>query len=335
MRDVAARAGVSVKTVSRVVNAEPHTRPEIVQRVRVAIDELNWVPNGSARTLRTGRTGVIGIGVPELRRPYLAALVEALVTETDRRGMQAAVEPTHSDPDRLHTLLDARGRTFDGLVLVRPDGDFPIDGALEERPVVVVHGARELREVDRVDEDVVEAAALVARHLAVMGRTRPALLGPDRALVGAANPTGPSDVLRAALSAAGIDATAVPVVPLGSTWDRIAGARAAAELIERGSDVDALLCVNDEVALGALMTLAAQGIDVPGRIAVIGYDDLDDGWFSTPSLTTIDPGPLRLARAALELLADRLAGTAPAQARTVVSSVELVRRESTLGAQGR
>jgi DNA-binding LacI/PurR family transcriptional regulator len=88
---------------------------------------------------------------------------------------------------------------------------------------------------------------------------------------------------------------------------------------------------NDEIALGALATLAAEQVDVPGRVAVIGYDGLEDGWFSTPSLTTIDPGREQLARTALDLLADRLDGRAPAHPRRIVSPVKLVRRESTLG----
>jgi DNA-binding LacI/PurR family transcriptional regulator len=337
MRDVAALAGVSVKTVSRVVNLEPHTRPEVVQRVRAAIAELQWVPNGSARTLRTGRTGVVGIGVAELRRPYLAALVEALVAEADRRGMPAAVEPTHDEPDRVRSLLEARGRYFDGVVLI---GSYqepaPPEGALRDRPVVVVQGGPSPAEIDRVDEDVAEAAALVSRHLAVIGRARPVLLGSDRARLPGEDPARASAVLGAALQAAGIGCPDVPTVRLdGGIGDRRAGAHAALLALDRHPDADALVCVNDEVAVGALAAIASRGVDVPGRVAVIGYDNLDDGRFSTPSLTTIDPGPQRLARAALELLSDRLRGVAPVHARAVTLPVDLVRRESTLGTGAR
>lgn len=336
MRDVAALAGVSVKTVSRVVNLEPHTRPEIVQRVRAAIAELQWVPNGSARTLRTGRTGVVGIGVTELRRPYLAALVEALVAEADRRGMPAAVEPTHYDPGRVRSLLEARGRYFDGMVLIGPyPGPVAPEGALGDRPVVVVQGGPLPAGMDRVDEDVVEAAALVARHLAVMGRVRPVLLGTDRAHRAGEDPARASAVLRAAVLEAGITCPDVPAVPLDGVGDRRAGMRAAFLALDHHPDADALVCSNDEVAIGALAALAARGVGVPGRVAVIGYDKLDDGRFSTPSLTTIDPGPRRLARATLELLSDRLAGIAPSHARAVTLPVELVRRESTLGVGAR
>ncbi|MFI6742643.1 LacI family DNA-binding transcriptional regulator [Nonomuraea sp. NPDC050451] len=317
MREVADRAGVSIKTVSRVVNGEPHIRPEKVRRVHAAIDELGWVPNRAARALRTGQVGVVGIAVTELRRPYLAGLVEALVTEADRWGMLAAVEPTHGDPARLAAVLAARGKTFDGVVLIGPAA--PVGDGLDDRPVVVVQGGA--AEVDHVEEDVAEAAALVARHLAVMGRSRPALLGAHQ------------NELRVSLDGSG--PVPVPCADLGEVADRRAGARAAVQLLERHPDVDALLCVNDEVALGALAALVKHGVDVPGRVAVAGYGNLEDGRFSTPSLTTIDPGPARLARSALELLADRLAGTAPRQPRAVVSPVELIRRESTLGRDAR
>jgi len=157
MRDVAALAGVSITTVSRVVNAEPHTRPEVVARVRAAIAELDWVPNGSARVLRTGRTGVVGIGVAPLRRPYCAVLVEALVAEASTRADE-----------------------FDGVLHVGPlPGDVELVGALGSAPLVVVQGGHR-DDADSVDEDIEQALVLVARHLTLMGRRRPVLLGPDR-----------------------------------------------------------------------------------------------------------------------------------------------------------
>ena len=354
MRDVAALAGVSVKTVSRVVNLEPHTRPEVVRRVRAAIAELEWVPNGSARTLRTGRTGVIGVGVSELRRPYLSMITEAVVSELTRRGLQATVEPTHDQPDRLAALLAARGRLFDGLVLIGPAASHPgavdlsgphagqgtqgtqgtqgrtvdlaqpADALAALRPtdpvVLVQHEATVA--VDSVAPDLVEAASLVARHLVVMGRSRPALVGQDRTRQG-------NHAMTAALAAAGI-APAVPRVD--GVVGRADGARAAREILARAPETDALLCGSDELALGALYALVEAGVAVPDDVAIIGFDNLDDATFSTPSLTTIDPGAARLARAAVELLADRLAGTGGETARRVISPVELVRRESTLGA---
>lgn len=324
MRDVAALAGVSVKTVSRVVNLEPHTRPEVVRRVRAAIAELEWVPNGSARTLRTGRTGVVGVGVSELRRPYLSMITEAVVSELNRRGLQATVEPTHDQPGRLTALLDARGRLFDGLVLIgpaAPAAPTALAALVPTDAVVLVHHG-ETTVADSVDPDLVEAASLVARHLVVMGRSRPALVGQDRTAHG-------DESMTAALLAAGITA---PAPRVDGVTSRAEGARAATELLAADPQIDALVCGSDELALGALYALLGSGVAVPDQVAVLGFDNLDDASFSTPSLTTVDPGAARLARAAVELLADRLAGTGGDTARRVISPVELVRRESTLGA---
>lgn len=320
MRDVAALAGVSIKTVSRVVNLEPHTRPEVVRRVRSAIAELEWVPNGSARTLRTGRTGVVGVGVSELRRPYLSMLTEAVVSELYRRGLQAAVEPTHHHPDRIAALLGSRGRVFDGVVLIGAVPPALVETLSPTDAVVLVHNEPTDR-ADTVDADAVEAASLVARHLVVMGRSRPALVGLDRTAQG-------NSAMTAALAAAGITHAVPRVDEVAGRGD---GARAAREILDRARDVDALLCGSDELALGALAELSRAGVAVPDEVAIVGFDNLDDASFSTPSLTTVDPGAARLARSAVDLLADRLAGTGGDVARRVLSPVELVRRESTLG----
>jgi DNA-binding LacI/PurR family transcriptional regulator len=210
----------------------------------------------------------------------------------------------------------------------------PTLGALADRPVVVVQGGGRAEGLDRVDEDVDEAVALIARHLAVMGRRRPVLLGADRAHRADEDLGVASAAMRSALATARLDPAAAPVVRIDGVADRRAGARAARRALDEHPDVDALLCANDEVALGALAALAARGIAVPGRVAVLGYDNLDDGRFSTPTLTTIDPGPARLARVALELLAERLAGRAPAKASAVTLPAHLLRRESTLGSEG-
>jgi DNA-binding LacI/PurR family transcriptional regulator len=328
MRHVARHAGVSVKTVSRVVNAEPHIRPEMVTRVRQAIEELGWVPSATARALRTGRTGVVGIAVSALRRPYLAGLVEALVTEVDARGLEAAVEPTGDDPRRLSALLAGRGQLYDAVVLIANAGSGPLEG-LGDRPVVVVQGRRELADADGVDDDVAQGRALVARHLSVMGCTRPAVLETGSPAEGTVTPT-----VRA-LHEAGFDPARVTTVEVAAPFDRSAGASAAGRLLRSATVVDAIVCINDEVALGALGTLVTAGVKVPQDVAVVGYDNLDDGQFSTPSLTTVDPRPARLARTALDLLGARLAGTAPAGPRHITTPVDLVRRESTLGESGR
>jgi len=311
MREVAVRAGVSVKTVSRVVNEEPHIRPETRDQVRAAIAELGWQPNASARTLRTGRTGVVGIAVAGLRRPLLAALVERLVMELDRHGLHATVEPTHDDPASLAAALELRGHTFDALLAIDAP-DLPAEAvAAQDGPVVRVDLTRRLPTepaVDTVRADLDQAVNTALRHLRVMGHHRPVLLGP-----------GPLAEPGQAL--ARID-------PGPGDIGRAAGFRAAQRALTEQPGVDALICGTDEIALGALAGLHAAGVDVPGRVAVIGYGNLDDARFSTPSLTTIDPDPISLAHNAIDLLTARFSqpGRAP---ESVSVPVTLVQREST------
>lgn len=318
MRDVAARADVSLKTVSRVVNGEPHIRPETQARVREAIEDLGWTPNLAARTLRTGRTSILGIVVAELRSPLLATLVETLVTEVNRHGLNAAVEPTHGDADRFAEVWSQRGRTFDALLVV----DLPIDPDLaadDGGPVVAIDvtGRALTSHGDLIRADLEQAADLIARHLTLMGRTHVIQLGRGPL-------TGRSDAPLVELSEGG--SAESPAEP-----DRAAGLRAAQRALVDQPGVDAIVCGTDEVALGALAGLDAAGVTVPDDVAVIGFGALDDGWFSTPSLTTIDPDLRAVARAAVERVVRRLDGAPGGAMRDVVVPVMLVRRESTMG----
>lgn len=320
MRDVAAHANVSLKTVSRVVNGEPFIRPETQARVQAAIEELGWTPNLAARTLRTGRTGIIGVVVAELRRPLLATLVETLVTEVNRHDLNAAVEPTHGDADRLAEVWTQRGRTFDALIVV--DLPVPAVGVHDGGPVVLldVAGAGVEAPCDRVRTDLDQAAELILRHLAVMGRRHAVQLGSGPL-------TGRSELPQIELA----DAVPAPGEDGGA---RAAGFRAAQRALVTHPGVDALVCGTDEIALGAIAGLHAAGVDVPGDVAVIGFGALDDGWFATPSLTTIDPDPRQLARAAVELAVRGLDGGASGRSDIAVP-VALIRRESTLGTGAR
>jgi DNA-binding LacI/PurR family transcriptional regulator len=243
-----------------------------------------------------------------------------------------AVEPTRDDTARWQAILDGRDQLYDGVVIITGLGaPAPVDG-LSDRPVVVVQGGGPRDDADTVDDDVAQGRALVARHLAVMGCRRPAVL--ERSPVGAMPSPSTARPALAALGDAGFDIDRVTTTWVAPPWDRRAGAEATAQLIRSSRGVDALVCANDEIALGALGTLVAAGVKVPQEVAVVGYDNLDDGQFSTPSLTTVDPRASRLARTALDLVSARLSGTGPEGPHHVTTPVDLVRRESTLGAGG-
>lgn len=332
MKEVATRAGVSPKTVSRVVNDHPSISPGVRERVRRAIEELGWVPNAQARSLRTGRTGLIAVSLADLKAPTAARIAQALVSEAERHGLRVSIEPSRGRPARVHQTLASRGALFDAVVHVGPlPAGVELPPADPERPVVLlgtgVGSPDPSTLADIVDSDEAGAATALTQHLRMVRHHDVVLLGRE---------PGRPDAFLDHLSSAFLG---TPVLrpeacerePGRRVADRVAGRRLAALALKRHPEVRALVCADDELAVGALSLLHAHGIDVPERIALTGYGNIDDGRFSTPSLTTIDLDIPELARRAVERIAARRDGDRSEPQRTVVP-VRLVRGESTLGA---
>lgn len=322
MKDVAHEAGVSVKSVSRVVNDHPNISHDVRRRVLQAIETLEWRPNPYARSLRTGRTGLIAVSIQDLRTPTAARMVQELVAEAERQDLNVSIEPSHGSPAKVRQTLDARGRTFDAVVHVGPvsepglfesqDGGLPIVAISSGLDPEVPLGA------DRVDPDSHASAQILLRHLQSVGH--------HRAIILAGSPDRP-DAFVTQLQDTLPDAT---TLRCEGTVDRSAGRCLAREVLTASPDVDAVVCASDELAIGALTYFVEHGVDVPGRIAVTGHGNAEDGEFTTPSLTTIDLRIPQLARLALDRIRIRLAGKAEEPQRTVVP-VTVIRRESTLG----
>ncbi|NED95319.1 LacI family transcriptional regulator [Phytoactinopolyspora alkaliphila] len=308
MREVAQRAGVSVKTVSNVVNGYPYIREATRSRVIEAIDALGYQMNISARSLRASRTGIIALAVPELRMPYFAELSEAVIRIARENDLTVLIEQTGAEREReLALLSSARGHLVDGVIfsplaLGADDAD-----RLNVPFPMVLLGERIFRgPVDHVSIDNVAASREVVRHLISNGRRRIALIGMiSHEGVGTA-------ALRfqgylEALAEAGLAPSPELVLPAGP-WNRSAGAEATNRLLDSGVEFDAVFGLNDTLALGALRALLSRGIRVPNDVAVAGFDDIEETRFSTPTLTTVDPGRDQIARTAVELLVSRMKG---------------------------
>lgn len=328
LHDVARLAGVSVKTVSNVVNDYVHVRPATRERVRAAIAELDYQPNLHARSLRSGRTGVIGLGVPELGLPYFAELAEGVIEAAEARGLVVLIEQTGRDRDReLAALTSPRLRMVDGL-LFSPLEMGPEDAALVEvdTPLVLL-GERVFNpRVDHVVISNVAGTRAATEHLLALGRRRIAVVGHHPGeVVGTAGLRLRG--YREALEAAGITADEELLGEAG-LWHRRQGAEAVRGLLARGVGFDAVLAFNDTLALGALHALQQAGLRVPQDVALIGFDDTDEGRYSLPTLSTIDPGKRRIAELAVDALIRRIADRdAPPQ--LVEVEHRLVVREST------
>jgi DNA-binding LacI/PurR family transcriptional regulator len=326
LRDVAVSAGVSVRTVSNVVNGYAHVAPATRARVQRVLDELGYRPNLAARQLRQGRTGMIGVVVPEIASPYFSELAAALVSTATARGWTVLVDETGGDAERERLLLGGSGaRLVDGLIL----SPWALDPRTVERPAipVVLLGEQSAPGVlDHVAVDNVAAAAQATAHLISLGRRRIAAIGLQPHLTNGTAALRQRGY-RQALADAGLPLDPALEVPV-PTLHRAAGYAGAKAVA--GRRPDALFCFTDELALGAMRALAEAGVRVPQDVAVIGFDDIEDGRYSAPSLSTVAPAKDEIARVALDRLLLRIAepGT-PVVA--VVARHRLEPRESTLG----
>lgn len=316
LKDVAERAGVSVKTASNVVRGYVHVADSTRARVQQAIDELGYTPNISARSLRSSRSGVIALALPELDIPYFAELSRCIIRAASRQGWTVLIDQTDGLPLREQQVMDGiRAHLIDGLIFS------PLSfGAeeLEARPVrtpMVLLGERIYESpFDHVVIDNEAAAREATEHLLSTGRRRIAAIGRVPTV------TSGTSVLRerghrTALEAAGVPVDERLIGEVNAPY-RSEGAAAMERLLDQPEPPDAVFCFNDLLAVGALRTLQDHGLRVPEDVAVVGFDDSEEVRYSHPRLTSISPDKDAIADLAVDLLAARLSApddTAPPQ----------------------
>lgn len=329
LKDVAAHAGVSVKTVSNVVNDYPFVSAALRSRVQASLDELGYQPNVTARSLRTGRTGMIGLAVPRLHDAYFAEIADHVVRAADSRGWTVLVEQTGGDRDREVAVLTGLRPSFvDGVIFSPLAVDEPaLDVAIRHTPLVLLGEHLEGSGRPRVTVDNVAGARDAVRHLAATGRQRIAAIGakPGRhAATAELRLAG----YRAGLADAGIRRRSGYELEVAH-FQRQDGSDATHRLLRRRPRPDAVFCFNDLLALGALRALHEAGVRVPDDVAVVGFDDISEASFTIPSLTTVAPAKEDLARGALTLLAGLMeAPPSAGAAAPVLVPHRLVVRES-------
>ncbi|TRY19702.1 LacI family transcriptional regulator [Tessaracoccus rhinocerotis] len=306
MQDVARLAGVSAKTVSNVVNDKPHVSKETRVRVRRAIDKLGYELNVTARNLRKGRTGLIGLALPELKLPYFAELADSVIREAEKVGLRVLIEQTNSDRNREIDVLHGQRRlTTDGLLFSPLAlGQDDIHLFKVDFPMVLL-GERVFGSTnDHITMSNVEAARAATRHLLDSGHRRIAIVGahPGEKVGSAAlRERG----YREAMAAAGLEVDERLVRATG-LWHRNTGAEATDSLIEDGIGFDAVFALNDTLAMGVLHSLHSHHISVPQQVSVIGFDDIEDAAYTRPTLSSVSPGREQIARNAVELLELRI-----------------------------
>ncbi|MBC7276385.1 LacI family DNA-binding transcriptional regulator [Nocardioides sp.] len=329
VKDVAALAGVSPKTVSNVVTGTVFVRPDTREKVLAAVEELRFVPNLSARSLRNGRTGVIALALPDLATAFSADMLHRVVQVAHERGMAVLIEETAAEPQREYDLVSrAREHQIDGLILnpIRLKDSIVVHD--DQLPPVVLIGEVEQHKVDRVLIDSRQAGYEVTAHLLERGAKRVAVLGGE---TGATDATATSiqrlEGHHRALRDHGIEPDPAIEVYF-QEWSMVGGAAAAEELLSRDAGFDAIMAFTDSIAFGAMHVLQEHGLSVPGDVLVSGFDDVEHARFMNPSLTTVALDRRAFAEAAVDLLMTRIEDRATPP-RAVAVPHELVIRGST------
>lgn len=327
--DVAARAGVSPMTVSRVINGEGNVRPSTRDTVNAAIAELNYSPNPAAQSLAGVNQIRIGLLFSNPSAAYLSAFLVGGLDQASRSNVQLVVqkcEPGDHEGEAAEQLL-ASG--VDGLILPPPlcDNEHVLQVlAASGRPGVAVATGRQSEDYATVSIDDYEAAFAMTRHIAALGHQRigfiigsPDLTASERRLAG----------YRDALAAAGL--AAVPELEVGGLFTYRSGLDAAERLLDLAEPPTAIFASNDDMAAAAVASAHRHGLDVPGDLTVCGFDDTALATTIWPELTTIHQPIGDMSRAAVEWLTDAVrrtrAGDRPDH-QTRVLDFTLIRRQS-------
>ncbi|MBD2895215.1 LacI family DNA-binding transcriptional regulator [Spirillospora sp. NPDC000708] len=299
---VAERAGVSTATVSRVLSGRGPVSAAVQRKVRKAADDLGYQVNSIARALRNSRTDTVGMVVPSISNPFFTSLVESVEHALGREGKELLLCDARSDPEvearRLATLV---ARNVDGIIVS------PSHGTLSGAAVQETAGRLPLVQLDRfvggtstdwVGVDDVAAMRQVMDHLHAGGARSAAFAG---SLL-----TNSSTEQRFAGFRRRSEDLGIAVHPdqiLLGDYSVEWGETAAARLIAAGDLPDAIVCADDLIALGVTRACRAHGVDVPGRVQVTGYDNIEFSRLSEPALTTVDQPRDRIATEAVRLLA--------------------------------
>ncbi len=304
MADVAKRAGVSVSTVSHVLNETRYVKPETRDVVLGAIRETGYSPNTIARSLARASTGLIGVAISVPTNPYFAELVHAIETQVGRLGYTLLLGDTRDDPaHELKIVRTLRERRVDGVLLAASaDASETLDYLIAQRLPAVLIDRLPSTAFDRVGSENTESTARLVRHLGELGHVRIGMI---------------SGLTGLSTSAERIDGYRLGLDRLGLPFERrlVANGRSVAEsarlavrrLMRLPKPPTALVVANNLMTIGAVQELHALGLRIPQDIALVSFDDFQWAALFAPRLTTIAQPIHEFGVEAVRLLLDRLA----------------------------
>jgi LacI family transcriptional regulator, galactose operon repressor len=307
IRQIADLAGVSIATVSRVLNDREDVSNETRDLVSRVIREQGYTANRSARGLSAGQTGLVGVLVPLVYPAFFSAILAGAAEALAEQDMRVVLSPTGGEHDREVSLLDRlmHGLTDGALIILPEESSEELAHLLDQRyRFVVVDPLMPLDErIPSVSSTHTAGAHHAMRHLLGLGHRRiAAITGPPGWVATEERRHG----YHAALAAAGI--LPDPSLEVESNFEIAGGQKAAASLFELVEPPSAIFAFNDNLAIGAIQAARARGLRVPEDVSVVGFDDVEHATIVTPALTTIRQPLAEMGRTAVSLLNRLLAG---------------------------
>lgn len=328
IRDVARLAGVSIATVSHVINGTQYVSPELETRVHEAIEALDYRPNRLAAALSTRKIPLLALVVPDISNPFWSSVARAVQDATDADNYSVIVCSTDGVFEREERFLKSLSGWVSGL-LIHPYHVSHKHVSQHMRPSMPVVILGELADTDllspqwdQVGGSNTSAAQAAVKHLIDLGHERIAFIqGP---------PGTPTSIARLKgvykeFEAAGLDVSEDLLAHGDYTYE--GGRRAMRDLLERGTPPTAVFCANDLSALGALQTAQQLGSKVPADISIVGFDDITQAASTSPPLTTVKQSPSELGATGARLLLEQIGGRT--EAKQISLEFSLVIREST------
>jgi LacI family transcriptional regulator len=328
--DVAARAGVSKTTVSRVLNGKGELDVATASRVRQVIEEMGYVPSARAVGLARGRTRIVGMLVPSLSWPWIGDVVQGAVDvlESDSYGL-LLFTCNRGEESMRQFATHVSAKSFDGLLVIEPENTLDYIAQLHERglPVVLIDDRGHQPQFPSVATTNRDGGEAAARHLIHIGRRRPLVITGIEAF-GCTQER--LDGFAAAYRDAGLPLDPAHVIEGDFTFD--CGRLAVKQAIAAGLEFDAIFAHNDLSAVGAMQAVRESGRRVPDDIAVVGFDDVPAAAHADPPLSTVRQPLRQMGSAAARILLSHFAGVPMPPEPTVIPTTLVVRGSTATGA---
>jgi LacI family transcriptional regulator len=322
IHDVAARAGVSVATVSRVLNGKEVVREETLRQVLDAAKALSYVPNVAARSLSIRRSQTIGIVLPDVHGEFFSEVIRGVDVAARAARYHILVSGSHSDVREMLEVVEAMRGRVDGLVVMAPDVALAsLQSIPSDLPLVLLNSTADGR--DAITIDNYGGALLMMRHLGELGHRRIAFIN------GPAQNADARERLRGFRKAMrGLGITATRRLEVAGDFTEESGHAAARKILALKPRPTAIFAANDSMAVGALAALAEAGVEVPRAMSVTGFDDIPIARYVAPPLTTIRVDMADLGRRAFSLLLNAIEQPAASAGRRDCLTTALIIRKS-------